>query len=76
MNRPTVAFCYLVSKLNRIPRYGRYYTLIQTPGSPNSWSRAHWSWQKKGWWGLYLLNRLGIFDQYMAHLERKRNGTP
>jgi hypothetical protein len=58
-----LALCRAILVLDRIPRYGRYYTFEN-----GEFSKAHWSLHRNGLWGFYLLDRLGwlwpLIDYY------------
>lgn len=51
--------CFQIHRLDKIPRYGRLYPL-KPPGS-----KPHWRYMKRGWWGLYLLDDLGLLWAYI-----------
>jgi hypothetical protein len=54
-------------KLDRIPRYGRHYVLKGT--DPETLDLivgpTVWSWHKYGYWGLNLLDDLGLMWAYI-----------
>jgi len=60
------AFCWCVMWLNLIPRYGRYYrwTGIRGEGHRRSWDGPYWSFTWRGYWGMNILMRLGLFWRY------------
>jgi len=80
--RPTmswwlVAFCWAVMWLNRIPRYGRLWRWIGADdldldfNDKTKWVK-HWRWQRRGWWGVNLLNSMGLMWRYFDY----RNPEP
>lgn len=60
-------FCKWVSKLDRIPRYGRIYKLSRTE---DGWELGppRWGWHRRGYWGLYLLDRRGLLWPYLDEM--------
>jgi hypothetical protein len=63
-----VRFCRTVMYLNYIPKYGRYYTYLAEESKEAGelvLSKAHWTWQKRGLWGIYLLDDLGLMWAYL-----------
>ena len=59
-------FCWLVCKLDRIPRYGRtYYLHIKT----RTITAPEWKYMRRGYWGTYMLDRLGLFMPYLDYLN-------
>jgi hypothetical protein len=74
MSRATWILCSLIARLDRIPRYGRLYPL--RPRDPdNLVGPARWTWQRRGHWGLNLLNRLGLLWQYIDEAEWRHNAA-
>jgi len=58
--------CWSVCKLDRIPRYGRYYRIdIKT----RKFSKAQWKYYRRGRWGMNILDRLGLFWPYLDYLN-------
>jgi hypothetical protein len=68
-------FCYLVMQLDRIPRYGRLYPLrgpggvrdqieAKHEGRPIPRRAVHWRYQRRGRWGMNLLQRMGLMWRY------------
>jgi hypothetical protein len=60
-------FCHMTSYLDRIPRYGRLYTL-NTRSRANLLNRtlpARWTWQKRGRWGMNILGDMGLLWDYI-----------
>ena len=55
--------------LDYIPRYGRLYTLLT--GEPRDKngniriSKARWKWQKRGRWGMNILDSMGLMWPYI-----------
>jgi hypothetical protein len=68
MNPWLVRFCELVMQLDRMSRYGRYYR-IKTVNGEMVTSPARWSWQRRGRWGMNLLDRLGLLFPYIDHVD-------
>lgn len=69
MNKPTAAFCFLVSRLDYIPRYGRVYHL-----NPSLRTKTmKWEWQSNGRWGFYLLLDMNLFFAYSRYLSAKEH---
>jgi hypothetical protein len=56
------AWCWLVLRLDYIPRYGRLYVWDSrvTP----QWSKVEWKWSRRGHWGLNLLDDFDLFEWY------------
>jgi hypothetical protein len=78
--------CTKAGYLNRIPRYGRTYSLrvradlteqqfTNQRGEPAFWGPPRWTWRKRGDWGFTVLERLGIKDRYWDEYDR-RKGLP
>lgn len=64
MNKWTMKFCKLIVKLDRIPRYGRLYTLNSAILKPE------WRYQKHGLWGMNILDRLGLFWAFIDETDK------
>lgn len=62
LTRFQILFCWLVSQLDRIPRYGRYYTLRSDREISD---KPHWMFMRKGLWGFYLLDRIDLLWPYI-----------
>lgn len=67
MNKMTKMFCHYVMYLNWIPRYGRYYTFLsEEERTDDKWhGPAQWAWRKHGWWGMNILDRMGLMWKYI-----------
>ena len=73
-------FCYLVSFLNYLPRYGRLYRLrLSSDGrlerrEDGRYTRkrdVEWRWQRYGHWGLNLLDRAGLYWPFHDEMRRR-----
>lgn len=62
MNRATYWFCRAAFYLDRIPRYGRIYTLKK-----DEIIGPHWEYMKNGLWGTHLLDRLNLLWKYIDY---------
>ena len=67
MNLCLYLFCRVVVQLNRIPRYGRYYRL-RPEGLEQT---ARWAWSQNGRWGWDLLDRMGLFWDYLDESQAR-----
>ena len=63
--------CHKIHLLDLIPRYGRLYsfdkdavTLERSIGR-----KPEWRYMKHGWWGMYLLQDLGLFWAYIDTMQ-------
>lgn len=65
MNRWQVLLCRCVMQLDRIPRYGRLYRLRTETRTVDK--KPHWEWQRRGRWGMNLLDRMGLLWKYIDH---------
>lgn len=63
MNKWTMKFCHIVLQLDRIPRYGRLYTYHGSLKREDM--TKHWEWQRRGRWGMNLLDRMGLMWKYI-----------
>ena len=59
-------FCGLIVQLDRIPRYGRTYTINR---DTRSISKAQWRYFRRGHWGMNILDNLGLFWPYLDYLN-------
>src|SRR5262245_27704937 len=69
-------FCWLVSQLNRLPRYGRLYRMMPREFGPDGRvmprtidKKPEWRYQSRGWWGLNILDNMGLLWPYLHHLN-------
>ena len=72
MNRRTALFCRVVMQLDRIPRYGRLYRMPRDPETGKLYRSTslmikEWRWQRRGRWGMNLLDKMGLFWPYLDH---------
>lgn len=67
LNRAQLAFCWLVMQLDRIPRYGRTYTLNRDTRKINN--KPEWRYMSYGNWGMNLLIKMGLFGRYIDYME-------
>lgn len=69
-------FCRQVMRLDRIPRYGRLYPLrgpggvmdrldARDEGRTIPKKAVEWRYQRRGHWGLNLLDRMGLLWPYI-----------
>lgn len=58
-------FCHLVIQLDRFPRYGRLYRGVRRPEGGWDFKGPEWVWQRRGRWGLHLLDRMGLLWRYI-----------
>jgi hypothetical protein len=66
MNRWLRAFCWLVLRLDRIPRYGRTYVYRKGVDGRRIWGPAQWRFQRNGRWGMNLLIDWKLFFRYIG----------
>lgn len=74
VNKITYGFCSTVARLDRIPRYGRFYPVKKPDGTryrPLSSAPAQWRWQKRGRWGMNLLIKWKLFFDFLDEYERR-----
>lgn len=68
MPRWKQVLCRFILKLDRIPRYGRGYTLtkdtVYTPDGHIA-DNPTWKYQKYGLWGFYFLDDIGWLHEFM-----------
>lgn len=57
--------CRQIFKLDRIPRYGRYYTYN---GETKEVSPAKWMYEKYGLWGFNFLDNIGWLHDYIDEI--------
>lgn len=65
-----LALCRVILVLDRIPRYGRTYTLLAAPHDVEekyTFSKARWGFERRGYWGFNLLDRIGWLDQFIDY---------
>lgn len=69
-------FCRQVMRLDRIPRYGRLYPWsgpggvkdrldARDEGRPIPKKAVDWRYMRHGRWGMYLLDKVGLFWPYL-----------
>lgn len=72
------ALFWVLSLLDRIPRYGRVYTRVtwtkSVDGRPDlvePW-KVHWRYWRYGLWGQNIADERGLLDAYLTYLEEKK----
>jgi len=56
--------CWSISQLDRIPRYGRTYSVDR---ETRKISKPQWRYFRHGHWGMYMLDKLGLFWPYLDY---------
>lgn len=69
LSSPQILFCKLISKLNKMPRYGRYYVIAN-----GEIQKPKWHYRKFGFWGLNILDNMNLLDKYLNHMEDCQSG--
>lgn len=77
MNKAKWIFCNLVLKLDWIPRCGRFYPLLQERDDDGLRiiGPAEWSWQRRGRWGMYFLDRVGLLWPWIDEVQKRKYGN-
>jgi len=58
--------CRVVLLLDAIPRYGRLYQWLGLDDNGDvKMGNARWTWQRRGRWGLNLLDHFGLLWRYI-----------
>lgn len=67
-------FCRVVMRLDWIPRYGRLYRYegVDEEGDMKL-GPARWEWQRRGRWGMYLLDRMGLLWWFIDEGVRRHD---
>lgn len=65
--------CRVILLLDLIPRYGRLYDVV--PDAKDTGHRnlgpSRWTWQRRGHWGLNILERFRLLWPYLKEYERR-----
>jgi hypothetical protein len=80
-------FCHLVMQLDRVPRYGRLYPWngpggvkdrieAKHKGRPVPRKAVRWHYQRRGRWGMNLLQRMGLMWRYFDATQPWRPNDP
>lgn len=81
MNKTKVKwiFCRVVMRLDWIPRYGRFYRVHFSEDSDGkkktTLGPARWTWQRRGRWGMYLLDRMGLMWWFIDEGIRRQDAS-